>query len=153
MQKSVSYHKQKLHSFNEVCFDENDCNENSVFPWTYWDLAGTNETPESVHFIWRYIHEISKALYYAFEFKCSKVLRMRKLVFGPCPSCKILRIFLLKQQYHALDPWTKNTNFYRGTDSPKKLNIINLSLSFPCEIFCFWCLFICIFPILPSYPF
>ena len=43
--------KQKLHSFNEIFFDKNDCNENVVFSWTYWDLARTNKTPESVHFI------------------------------------------------------------------------------------------------------
>ena len=68
-------------------------------------------------------------MYYVFEFKCSKVLRIKKSGLGPCLSYKILRIFLLKQQYHALDPWAQNTNFYRVNplDSPKKLNIIKLS--------------------------
>ena len=95
--------KQKLRSNNKICFDENDCNENLVFLWTYWDMARTNKTSESAHFIWRYIHETSKALYYVFEFKCSEVLRIKKPEIGPCLSYKILRIFLLKQQYPA---WT-----------------------------------------------
>ena len=125
---------QKLRSNNKICFDENDCSETLVFSWTYWDLVRTNKTPEFVHFIWRYIHETSKALYYVFEFKCSKVLRIMKSGLGPCLSYKILKIFLLKQQYHALDPQAQNINFYRGNplDSSKKLNIINFSLSFPC---------------------
>ena len=42
----------KLRSNNKICFDENDCNETSVFSWTYWDLARTNKTSEYVHFIW-----------------------------------------------------------------------------------------------------
>ena len=56
------------------------------------------------------------------EFKRSKVLRIKKPGFGPCLSYKILRIFLLKQQYYALDPRAQNTNFYRGNplDSPPK---------------------------------
>ena len=34
--------KLKLHWSNKNWFDENDCNKNSVFSWTYWDLARTN---------------------------------------------------------------------------------------------------------------
>ena len=76
--------------------------------------------PESESFHMRYIHETSKAFYYVFEYKYSRVIRIKKLVLGPCLSYKILRIFLLKQQYRVLDPRTQNTNFYRGNplDSP-----------------------------------
>ena len=132
--------KRKLCSFNDICFDENDCNENSVFSWTYWDLARTNKTLESVHFIWRYIHETSKALYYVFEFKCSKVLKNQETsiwtlsIIQNIENLSTLNSINVPQTF-----WAQNTNFYRGSplDSTKKLNIINLFLSFPWEIFCF----------------
>ena len=105
--------KWKLCSFNKISFDKNDCNENLVFSWTYWDSARTNKTPESVHFIWRYINETSKALYYVFEFKCSKVMRIKKLVFGHCLLYNILRIFLLKTAITYLGPYgPKKCQFY-----------------------------------------
>ena len=97
---------------------------------------------------------MKQALYYVFEFKCSKVIRIKKPGLRPCLPYKILRILLLKQQYHALNPWAQNIIFYRGNplDSPKKNEHYQaLSLSLPWEIFCFKCLFLCIFPILSSY--
>ena len=97
VQKLVSYHKHE----NYVVTTKSVLMRMIVmkirlFSWTYWDLDRTNETSESVHFIWRYIHETSKALYYVFEFKCSKVLRIKKPGLGICLSYKILRIFLLR---------------------------------------------------------
>ena len=38
----------------------------------------------------------AKLLYYVFEFKCSKVLRIKKPALGPCLSYKILRISMLR---------------------------------------------------------
>ena len=122
---------------NKNYFDENDCNKNLLFSWTYLDLARTNETLESVHFIWWYFHETIKALCYVFEFKCSKVIRNQKPGLEPCLSYKILRTSLLRQQYHSLDLTSgpKVAIFQGRCTSPQKLNIIKLSLSFPCEIF------------------
>ena len=108
--------KWNLRWSNEICFYENDCNENSVFLWTYCDLDRTNETAESVHFIWWYFHKTIKALYYVFEFKCSKVIRIKKPGLGPCLSYKILRILQLQQQNYASDlTEPKKTIFEGGT--------------------------------------
>ena len=86
-----------------------------------------------------YFHETIKALYYVFEFKCSKVIRNQKPGLGPCLSYKILRILLLRQQYCTLDLTSgpKVAIFQGRCTSPQKLKNIKLSLSFPCEIFCF----------------
>ena len=136
----------KLCSY-KICFDKNDCNENLVFSWTYWDLARTNETSQSLHFICRYIHEASKALYYVFEFKCSKVIRIKKLVLGPCLSYKILRIAMLRSwqwfspvQGLCMITGVLGPQFLKGESIgfSQKLNImkLSLSLSLPCKIFC-----------------
>ena len=155
----------KLCSKNKICFDENDCNENLVFSWTYWDLDRTNETSESVHFIWWYIHKTSKVLYYVFEFKCFKVLRIKKPGLGPCLSYKTLRISMLRSwQQSALhkdmyDFLTGASIFTGGIHwtLPKKLNImkLSLSLSVPWEIFCWKSFFLVLahmqFPIQDHY--
>ena len=131
---------QKLHCSNKNCFDDNDCNETSVFSWTYRDPARTNDTLESVHFLWWYSNETIKTLYYVSEFKSSKDIRHQKPVLGLCLLYQILAISMLRYWLMVLPcarilcmiTRVQGHNFWRENpcDSPKNWTLWSfLSLS------------------------
>ena len=125
------------------------------------DILGSWQNQQDIriyiHLIWWYIHETSKALYYVFEFKCSKVLRSKKPGLGPCLSYKILRISMLRSWlWSALhkdmyDSLAGATIFTGGIHwiLPKNWTLWSfLSLSSLWNILLetfFWCLLVCSF--------